>query len=190
MKKSTMLWYNLGVSVFLLLFSGFLFVCVKSFMTTALLFMLSILYVVISVSALIQKKRTVLFFNLAWSVLMLLGFLFLVVRTGYDKYRGVLLLVSSLFVIVSIFALMQKRWAIIISMIVAVLLFIRWTPMVEINFYMFFSGHELYQDSPATIFIVFDYFILFALPSSFMLWHYVTKMGQFFKFPQKHESNT
>lgn len=36
--------------------------------------------------------------------------------------------------------------------------------MVVINFWMFFTGHELYQDSPATIFIVALNAIMFVLP--------------------------
>ncbi len=52
----------------------------------------------------------------------------------------------------------------IVALAVPILPLLRWTPMVVMNFWMFFTGHELYKDSPATIFIVAINAIMFVLP--------------------------
>lgn len=77
------------------------------------------------------------------------------------------------YVVIAVFTLLGKRWAWGISVIVAFSLMIRWLPMVLINAWMFISGHELYQDSPATIFIVLLYAVLFAIPATFLCGLYI-----------------
>jgi hypothetical protein len=58
----------------------------------------------------------------------------------------------------------NSRIAWIVALALTVLPLLRWTPMIAINFWMFFEGHELYRDSPATIFIVAINAIVFVLP--------------------------
>ena len=135
-----------------------------------------------------MEKTILLFFNLVWSVFILLAITWLALG-AYNTASAIIHLLSVLFVVTNILALKGKRWATIISAIFVVLLFIRWVPMVVINFYMYFTGHELYLDSPATIFIVIIYFIVFALPSSIMLWFFITKRKQLFKSLKNNQTN-
>ena len=96
---------------------------------------------------------------------MLAGFSSLLLGL-YSHGRAGIVLLSVGYSVVAIQALRHKRWAIIISIIVAFLLMIRWLPMVIMNGWMFITGDELYLDSPATIFIVLIYTVLFAIPST------------------------
>lgn len=95
---------------------------------------------------------------------MLSAFVYLAV-SGYNSTRGALLVAATAYVASSIAALRGYRWAVVLAVVVSTLLLIRWLPMVVVNFWMFISGHELYQDSPATIFIVAAYAVVFAIPS-------------------------
>lgn len=110
------------------------------------------------------KLTITLYLNLAWSFLMLIAF-GLLALFGPNMSRSVIFLASGLYAANSFFALHRRRAALIINVVVAALLLIRWLPMVSLNFYMFASGHELYLDSPATIFVVAIYAILFAFPA-------------------------
>lgn len=103
--------------------------------------------------------------NLAWSLLIFAAFTYLAVG-GYNDTRGALLIAASGYVGASIAALRGHRWAVGFTVIVSTLLSVRWLPMVVVNLWMFVSGHELYQDSPATIFIVVVYAVVFAIPST------------------------
>lgn len=92
------------------------------------------------------------------------AFLYLVLGR-YSEPRAVLLVICLVYIAISLFALAGKRWAIVMCIMVALLLTIRWVPMVAINAWMFATGHELYRDSPATILVVLSYAIVFAIPS-------------------------
>lgn len=95
------------------------------------------------------------------------AFLFLLIGL-YSIPRAVIFALCIFFVVVSLLALLKNRWAIAISVLVAIILMLRWLPMVIINTWMFISGHELYQDSPATILVVLSYAIVFAIPSTIL----------------------
>jgi len=84
----------------------------------------------------------------------------------YSSPRAVFLALSVCFVIVAFQAISKNRWAVAISILVASLVMVRWLPMVVVNSWMFISGHELYQNSPATIFIVIINIIIFTAPST------------------------
>ena len=105
---------------------------------------------------------------------MLAGFSYLLLG-GYSHSRAGIALLSVAYFVVAMQTLRHKRWAIVISILVAFLLMIRWLPMVIINSLMFITGDELYLNSPATIFIVFIDAILFAIPSTVLSVIYAVK---------------
>ena len=71
---------------------------------------------------------------------------------------------SVAYLIAAIACLANVRVGWIVAILIPILPLLRWTPMVAVNFWMFFTGHELYQDSPATIFIVAINAIIFVVP--------------------------
>lgn len=101
-----------------------------------------------------------------------------IVHGRYSDSRAILLALSVTYAAVSFFALTGKRWAIVVSVVIAILLMIRWLPMVAINVWMFISGHELYRDSPATIFVVLSYAVVFAIPSTVLCGLYFAQRRQ------------
>jgi hypothetical protein len=102
--------------------------------------------------------------NLAWACVMALASLALIVP-GASVSQWLAFVLLLVYVGVSFAALRRRSWALLISIGVAVVLLIRWLPMVLINFGMYFQDDRLYVDSPATIFIVAIYALLFALPA-------------------------
>lgn len=110
----------------------------------------------------------VLVVNLVWSVLMLCAFTALAVG-GPNAARWALLLMGVGNLAIAILALRRNRWAIAGSIMVAALVAARWTPMVLYNWWAFFTGHQLYRDSPGTIIVVAIYSVLFAAPAMGML---------------------
>lgn len=108
---------------------------------------------------------------------MLSAFAYLV-HGRYSDPRAILLTLGVAYTVVSLFALVGKGWAIGISVIIAILLMIRWLPMVAINTWMFMSGHDLYRDSPATILVVFSYAVVFAIPSTILCGLYLVQRKQ------------
>lgn len=114
-----------------------------------------------------QLKRT-LQINVAWAFLMWLAFCILFVGAP-SVPRAVIVLVLSIFIAVAFFAVYGNRWALILSIGVAVTLFILWSPIIIVNFWMFFTNHPLYLDSPLTIVIAGIYAILFAIPSTLLV---------------------
>jgi len=67
-----------------------------------------------------------------------------------------------------VFALLGKSWAIGVSVVMALLLMVRWLPVVSMNTWMFVTGQELYRDPPATTLVVISYAIVFAIPAAFL----------------------
>lgn len=113
--------------------------------------------------------KTALKFNFVWSIIMAIcigiwsiGPLF---TYGVDYAKLVFFSLSIAYILISEQALTLKRWAAIIVIITVLLLLIRWLPMVAVNFYMFFTGAELYLDSPGTILVVIPLALLFVFPS-------------------------
>ena len=134
-----------------------------------------------------MKKSTILGFNLAWGVLLLLIFSWNAYALGPFFFEKLFFLIAVLLVTSGVFALRGKRWAAIVSAILAGFLFVFLTPLVAINFYMYFTGRGIYKNSPDTIIMVWTCLFLFVMPSAFMLWHYDTKRNLFFKSSQKSE---
>jgi len=57
-----------------------------------------------------------------------------------------------------------NRFAWMAALALSLLPLIRWLPVVAINQWMFMTGHELYRESPATIYAVWHVAIVFVLP--------------------------
>jgi len=96
---------------------------------------------------------------------MVAAFSYLIVGR-YSNSRAIFLGIELCYVVISVFALLGKKWATGVSVVVALLLMLRWLPMASINTWMFVTGHELYRDSPATILVVISYGVVFAIPAT------------------------
>ena len=89
-----------------------------------------------------------------------------------------LLLVPYLFLIIG---MAHKRvWCVRLSVIPAILVFAVTASFVLYNFYLFLIDHELYQDSPATIFVVGLVAVTVTLPSLLALSVYWKKRKELF----------
>lgn len=102
------------------------------------------------------------------------AFFFLLIGR-YSNSRAVLLAIAFGYTFISFYTLAGRRWAIVVSIIAAILLMVRWLPMVAVNIWMFITGHPLYQDSPGTIFIVAIYAVIFAIPSTLLCGLYLAQ---------------
>ena len=76
----------------------------------------------------------------------------------------VLAAIAGTFLVCSIGCIKNSRICWVVSLIVSALILARWLPMVAMNTFMAFTGHELYQDSPATFIIVMIYAVIFVMP--------------------------
>ena len=103
-------------------------------------------------------------------VIQLLWALFFVLAIGLRAFAsgsiaGVFIgVISVAYLAASVACLGNVRIGWFVALVIPILPLLRWTPMVIVNFWMFFTGHELYQDSPATIFIVAMNAFMFVLP--------------------------
>ena len=127
-----------------------------------------------------DRMKTALRINVGWGVVLLAEFAYLALGR-YSHTRGVMVALSVAYAIIAILALRLQRWAVAVSVGVAILLMIRWLPMVVVNFWMFAAGHKLYQDSPATIFIVVVYAVVFAAPATLLSTLYVFKRKELWR---------
>ena len=91
------------------------------------------------------------------------------VQNGLNGSRLIVLSLSLAYIYVAFAGVDRKRWAVFFILLVSLLIFIRWVPMVTLNFYMFLDGHELYLDSPGTILVVIPLAVIFAFPSLIMI---------------------
>ena len=103
--------------------------------------------------------------NLAMSLLLMAFFAYLFAGYRSDT-RAVFLAVSVAYVLISLLAIRRNRWAVLVAVLVACFLTARWLPVVGVNLWMLITGHELYRDSPATIFIVLINAAVFMFPST------------------------
>lgn len=108
-----------------------------------------------------------LIINIVWSLLMTVAFSYLLIGS-YSHIRAAIVFLCIGYVIIAFQAFFKKRWALLISLLVVVLVLLRWLPMVILNFWMFYSEDALYVDSPATIFIVLIYTVLWVLPATIL----------------------
>jgi hypothetical protein len=101
--------------------------------------------------------------QLVWAMLL---FLLMGARAfGSGSVFGIALgAILIVYLISTVGCLANFRVAWLVAFFVPVLILMRWVPMVCINCFMFFTGHELYQDSPATILVVVIYAVAFVAP--------------------------
>lgn len=106
----------------------------------------------------------------AAKIIQTLWSLFLVFAVGPVAFSsggwvGALIGVATIIYLVACFGCFSdRRSAWLVAIILPALVLARWLPMVVGNVYMYWSGHELYRDSPATILVVGVYAIVFVLP--------------------------
>lgn len=115
-----------------------------------------------------------LWLNLAWSVWMTAAFSYLY-AVAPTTARAAVVAMLVLFVCASIAALRRRRWAVALVVAVAVLLAVRWLPMVAVNAWMFATGHPRYLDSPGTLLIVAINAALFAIPGLVLVMLYAAR---------------
>jgi len=108
-----------------------------------------------------------LIINIIWSLLLTVVFSILLI-SSYSHIRAIIVFLCVGYVITAFQAFLNKRWAVLISIVVAILILIRWLPMVVLNFWMFYSEDALYLDSPGTIFIVLINSVLLVLPATIL----------------------
>jgi hypothetical protein len=90
-----------------------------------------------------------------------------------------------------IIILWNIRIAWLFSVLTTMLFFILFFPVVALNFLMFVMGHELYKDSPATIFAVISWCMLFVVPTSvilFLVWKNREHIPKIFKFKRPYKA--
>lgn len=105
--------------------------------------------------------------QLLWALLFLLVVGLRAISSG-DTIGIVIGLLSITYLAAAIACFANVRIAWVVALVIPILPLVRWTPMVVVNFWMFFTGHELYHDSPATIFIVATNALMFVLPGLFI----------------------
>lgn len=91
------------------------------------------------------------------------------------KASAFIFMACVLYCIVSIRAYMQERWSVAAVLFFIILCMLYWLPMVASNFYIFYSGSNVFYDSPGTILVVGIFAILFAFPSSFLFLYFICK---------------
>jgi accessory gene regulator protein AgrB len=92
--------------------------------------------------------------------------------------RLVMLSLTILYLGVAILALRGWRWALLLSVAVALLEVVWWAPALITNMWMFVTGHELYQDSPATIIVVLIEALLLVIPAAVLCIAYAVQWRQ------------
>lgn len=112
--------------------------------------------------------------NTAWSVLLVLAFGTL---AGLAPAAGRILLLTLAvgYGGVALLALKKHRWAVGVSILVAIGACLRWAPVVLLNTWLFASGDARYRDSPATIIVVGVYALLFAIPATLLVIGYALR---------------
>ncbi len=88
---------------------------------------------------------------------------------AYKHTQKFFTLIALLYFLATVGLFFNKRLAWFLSILCPILIFLYCGTLVSYNFLMFFAGHELYKDSPATIFIVAIYGLFTAVPSGIML---------------------
>jgi len=105
--------------------------------------------------------------NIIWSLVMVIAFASLLFGE-YSHAKAMIFSLGLVYFALAILAFRGNRWAIILSVLTAFLLMLRWLPMVLVNAWMFITGHPLYLDSPGTILIVILYAAVFAMPATLL----------------------
>lgn len=101
-------------------------------------------------------------------VIQILWAIFFALQIGlpafYSGNTAGVVIGTVVYLVATLTCLTKSKLAWIVAMIVPLLPLARWAPMVFLNFWMFITGHELYQDSPATIIVIVYYAIALVLP--------------------------
>jgi hypothetical protein len=84
----------------------------------------------------------------------------------------------------------ESKWCLRLSILPPFVVFLLTAPNVVYNIYSFLTGHPLYQDSPATIFVVAVTAILLSLPSGLVLVAYWFNRKHVFGTNKSSESST
>ena len=109
-----------------------------------------------------------------WALALLTFVTPLIVRgASHSITAGFYIIAIVMYVVASCAIFMDYRWSWILSMVFLAGYWLLHGWMVLVNFavnvWMFFSGHELYKDSPATIIIVFLSAIFGIFPATCLL---------------------
>jgi len=124
--------------------------------------------------------------NIIWSLVMVIAFASLLFGE-YSHAKAILFGLGLVYFALAILAFRGNRWAIILSVLTAFLLMLRWLPMVLVNAWMFKTGHPLYLDSPGTILIVISYTVVFAVPATLLSILYSFQYKKLLKLFRKQE---
>jgi hypothetical protein len=103
-------------------------------------------------------------------IMLFIGGLLATSSVPYGMFAYWTILIGYFLVVAGLFR--GKIWSIRVSIIPPAIIFLLSAPMVLYNCYAFITGHTLYKDSPATIFVVAIYAIIFTLPSFLVLMAY------------------
>jgi hypothetical protein len=99
-------------------------------------------------------------FNLIWAI-----FIALTAKLFHSDYISVF---AILYFAIAYAALNSKKWAILICIAFSSIQLIYWSPTIFINLWLFATQAPLYQESPATILIVFFEILLFFIPAAIL----------------------
>lgn len=86
-----------------------------------------------------------------------------------NKYSVTFAVIALLYSLATVGIFWDIRLAWIFSVVPPLLIFLLVGAWVSLNFFMFFIGHELYKDSPATIIVVIIYCLFTIVPSGIIL---------------------
>ena len=97
----------------------------------------------------------------------------MIINTDPFSVYGIYIIAICFYMCASVGIFYNIYWAWTFSIIFLLIYWalIGWKSLIYFvyNFYLFFNGHELYQDSPATIFIVIIRACLGIFPAAFLL---------------------
>lgn len=102
--------------------------------------------------------------NIAWAT-VLVALFSLMLAGSFSNSRLLLLAFWAFYLVLATIALRKNKWAVLACALISFAVAIRWVPMVVVNLYAFGQSDPLYVDSPATIFIVYLYALVFAIPA-------------------------
>lgn len=121
--------------------------------------------------------KAILQINYIWSIFLavIFGYYFIasIALDGFSFFSTAQFVIILLYVIACRQARKLKPWALKGVLVMSVIISVRYLSMVLINIFMFITGHELYRDSPATIFVVLMNATLFAIPATIFSLYYL-----------------
>lgn len=103
-----------------------------------------------------------------WAVVLLLSAIMALRRPS--SFAGGLTVMALMYAMATVGIWRDSRIAWGFSVVPPIVVFLWFGASALINFLAFFAGHELYQDSPARIFVVMITCFFTLLPASILLW--------------------